>query len=46
MKKNNNYICIGLKGDTCGFATKLNRLLSLRPIKSTFRLDKSNDLMW
>ena len=45
-KKNNNYINIGLKGDTYDFATKLDGLLSFRPINSTLRLDKSNDLMW
>jgi len=46
IKKNNNYINIGLKGDTYEFATKLNGLLSFRPINLSFRLDKSNDLMW
>ena len=46
IKKSNNYINIGLKGDTYEFATKLNGLLSFKPIKSTLRLDKSNDLMW
>ena len=46
IRKNNNYINIGLKGNTYEFATKLDRLLSSRPINSKFRLDKSNDLMW
>ena len=46
IKKNNNYINIGLKGDTYEFATKLDGLLSFRPINSKLRLDKSNDLMW
>ena len=46
IKKNNNYINIGLKGDTYEFSTKLNSLLSFRPINLSFRVDKSNDLMW
>ena len=46
IKKNNNYINIGLKGDTYEFATKLNGLLSFRPINLSFKVDKSNDLMW
>ena len=46
IKLNNNYINKGLKGDTYEFAIKLDRLLSFRPIKLSFRLDKSNDLMW
>ena len=46
IKKSNNYIHLGLKGETYEFATKLDRLLSFRPINSTFRLDKYNDLMW
>ncbi len=46
IKKSNNYINLGLKGDTYEFATKLDVLLSFRPINSTFRLDKSDDLMW
>ena len=44
--KKNNYINIGLKGDTYEFATKLDGLLSSRPVNLKFRLDKSNDLMW
>ena len=46
IKKNNNYINIGLKGDTYEFATKLDGLLSCRPVDLKFRLDNSNDLMW
>jgi len=42
----NSYINIGLKGDTYEFATKLDGLLSFRPINSTLRVDKSHDLMW
>ena len=32
IKKNNNYINIGLKGDTYEFAMKLDELLSFKPI--------------
>ena len=46
IKTSNNYINIGLKGETYEFATKLDGLLSFRPINSQLRLDKSNDLMW
>jgi len=46
IKIRNNYINIGLKGDTYEFATKLDGLLSSRPINSTLTLDQSNDLMW
>ena len=46
IKKNNNYINIGLKGDTYEFATKLDELLSFRQVNLKFRLDKSNDSMW
>ena len=43
---NNNYINIGLKGDTYDFAMKLDELMSFRPINFLPRLDKINDLMW
>ena len=46
IKKSNNYINLGLKGDTYKFAIKLDLLLSCRPINLSFKLDKSNDLMW
>ena len=46
IKRSNNYINIGLKGDTYEFATKLDELLSFRQINSTHIVDKSNDLMW
>ena len=46
IKTSNNYINIGLKGDSFKFATKLDGLLSFRPINLTLRVDKSNDLMW
>ena len=46
IKSNNNYIHIGLKGDTYEFAMKLDKLLSFRPINLSFKLNKSNDLMW
>ncbi len=46
IKKNNNYINLGLKGDTYEFATKLDGLLSFNPINSSFRKDRRNELMW
>ena len=46
IKTSNNYINIGLKGETYEFAAKLDGLLSFSPINSTLRVDKSNDLMW
>ena len=46
IKENNDYINIGLKGDTYKFAIKLDKLLSFRPINFSVRLEKSNDLMW
>ena len=46
IKSNNNFIHIGLKGDTYEFAMKLDKLLSFRPIDLSFKLNKSNDLMW
>ena len=46
IKKSNNYINIGLKGDTYKFAIKLDELLSFRPINVSFRLDRNNKLMW
>ena len=46
IKISNNYINIGLKGDTYEFATKLDELLSFRQVNLKFRQDKYNDLMW
>jgi len=46
LKSNNNFIQRGLKGDTYEFAMKLDKLLSFRPIDLSFKLNKSNDLMW
>ena len=46
IKKNNMYINLGLKGDTYEFATKLNGILSFRPINLSFKQDIPNDLMW
>ncbi len=46
IKTNNNYINIGLKGDTYEFAMKLEELLSLKPSNLSFRQDESIDLMW
>ena len=45
-KINNSYINVGLKGDTYEFAMKLDELISFRPINFSFKLDKSDDLMW
>ena len=46
IKINNNYINIGLKGETYEFAIKLDGLLSFKPIKFSVRKDRSNELMW
>ena len=46
IKTNNDYINLGLKGDTYEFAIKLNELLSLRPVDLSCRLDKKNESMW
>ena len=46
IKINNNYINIGLKGDTYEFAMKLDELLSFNPSNSSFRKDSSYESMW
>tara|TARA_Y100001968_G_scaffold316854_1_gene345188 strand:+ start:1332 stop:1838 length:507 start_codon:yes stop_codon:yes gene_type:complete len=46
IKRKNNYINLGLKGKTLDFAMKIERILSFRPISSSFNLNKSGDLMW
>ena len=46
IKINNNYINIGLKGDTYDFAMKLDELLSFKPSNPSLRKDRSNELMW
>ncbi len=46
IKSNNNYINIGLKGDTNKFAIKLDQLLRFRPINFSFRQDRNNKFMW
>tara|TARA_B100001250_G_C19520880_1_gene665961 strand:- start:73 stop:579 length:507 start_codon:yes stop_codon:yes gene_type:complete len=46
IKTNNNYINIGLKGDTYEFSLKLDELLSLRSGNSLSRLYRPNELMW
>ena len=46
IKTNNDYINLGLKGDTYDFAMKLNELLSLRSVDLSCRLDNNNELMW
>ena len=43
---NNNYITIGLKGDTYKFAKKLNKILSYRNEDFSFIKNKSDDVMW
>ena len=42
----NNYINIGLKGNTFDFAIKLDKLLRFSPINSFSSKNKSNKLMW
>ena len=46
IKTNNNYINIGLKGDTYEFAMKLDGLLSFKPINSSSIKDRINEVMW
>ncbi len=46
IKKNNNYINLGLKGNTYDFAVKLDKLLRFRPFNSSYSPDRSNKLMW
>ena len=46
IKTNNDFIFLGLKGDTYEFAVKLNELLSLRSVDLSTRLDNNNELMW
>ena len=46
IKTNNDYINLGLKGETYEFAIKLNELLSLRSVDLSSRLDNNNELMW
>ncbi len=46
IKTNNDYINLGLKGDTYEFSMKLNDLLSLKSVDLSCRLDKNNELMW
>ena len=46
IKVNNNYINLGLKGDTYKFSMKLDELISFKPNCISFRLNKINDTMW
>ena len=46
IRINNNYINIGLKGETYEFAMKLDRIFNFTPINSSFRKDSNNELMW
>ena len=46
LKANNDFINLGLKGETYKFSMKLNQLLSLSPVDLSSRLDNNNELMW
>ncbi len=46
LKTNNDYINLGLKGDTYKFSMKLNELLSFRSDYFSFRVDNKNESMW
>ena len=46
INKNNDYIRIGLKGNTYEFSKKLDKILSFRPANSSLRVPRSNELMW
>ncbi len=46
IKTKNDYINLGLKGDTYEFAMKLNDLLSLTSVNLSFRIGNNNELMW
>ena len=46
LNTNNNYITMGLKGDTYEFATKLNKILSYKQVDYSYELNVSKDLMW
>ena len=46
IKIKNNYINIGLKGNTYEFAIKLDQLLGFRKVDSSISQYSSNNLMW
>ena len=46
IKKNNNYINLGLKGNIYEFSMKLDELLSFKYIDSSFKRNQTNDSMW
>ena len=46
IKKRNNFIYKGLKGETLEFAFKLEQLLDFRPVYLTFKKNQSNHSMW
>ena len=46
IKRPNNFINLGLKGNTLKFAIKLDQLLSFRPVNESFELEIANELMW
>tara|TARA_B100000214_G_scaffold298565_1_gene228572 strand:+ start:289 stop:795 length:507 start_codon:yes stop_codon:yes gene_type:complete len=46
IKRKNNYINKGLKGDTYKFYLKLDKLLSFKANNCIFKVDRNNELMW
>ena len=46
LKTNNDFINLGLKGDTYKFSIRLNELLSLTSVDLSCRLDNNNEFMW
>tara|TARA_Y100001968_G_scaffold301402_1_gene313643 strand:- start:381 stop:887 length:507 start_codon:yes stop_codon:yes gene_type:complete len=46
INRNNHYINIGLKGNSFEFASKLDELLSFRPVNTSFSLYRADELMW
>ena len=46
VKTHNNYINLGLKGDTYEFSKKLDELLNVRNFNSLSKLYRPNELMW
>tara|TARA_Y100001968_G_scaffold149546_1_gene136763 strand:- start:2054 stop:2560 length:507 start_codon:yes stop_codon:yes gene_type:complete len=46
IKTTNNYINLGLKGETYEFSIKLDELLSFRPISLSCSKERYEELMW
>tara|TARA_B100000965_G_scaffold266387_1_gene225054 strand:+ start:686 stop:1192 length:507 start_codon:yes stop_codon:yes gene_type:complete len=46
IKSNYNYISKGLKGNTYEFAVKLDKLLNLGQPRSSYRINRSDEVMW